>query len=111
MLHDVTAVVFNRHGGAIRHTVTVDASGGDDAASRAAVLVVDFAAGRHWMIVSIGPAVQPDPPPDDAAEPDDDDSTVAPDAHVEGSDTAVPDFGFRRGPGRPRKIVAEALPE
>ena len=94
MLHDVTVVIFNPQGGAERVTVTVDADGGDDAASKAGIEAATLAAGRAWHIVAIGPA---------AAVP-------APEAGLEGADAEddpmVPDElePAKRGPGRPKRV-------
>lgn len=93
MLHDVTIEVFDPGRGAFREVVTLDADGGDDAASKGAIRAVDIAAGRAWKIVGI--------PPSGGAS--------APAAGVEGEDypddRAVPDElePAKRGPGRPRK--------
>lgn len=56
MLHDVTVEVYDPGRGAFREVVQVDATGGDDAASMAAVEAARFTAGRVWRIIAVTPA-------------------------------------------------------
>ena len=99
MLHDVIVVVFPAGGGTVRHVVTVDAAGGDDAAAQAAIEAATLARGAAWQIRGVGPsaAVQSD--------------VDAPEAEMEGADVVddvlVPDEleTAKRGPGRPRKTA------
>lgn len=56
MLHDVTVEVYDPGRGSYREVVQVDAMGGDDAASMAAVEAARFSAGRTWRIIAVVPS-------------------------------------------------------